>query len=288
MAALLASLLVVSAGPPAEPEAGSVRLPAPVFAVDFDGSDATADVAVGSPKATPQTYGKAEKELRFVPGRRGQGLLIGRGLAAVCYGRGNLPLAAGTWLVWFRPQDWAIGKEVRNLLFLVQPVPDRGYFGVQKDFEITPDGVATFGVWLSRFPGERGSSIRYRAPGFAKDCWHLAALRWRGRRFWVSIDDGPPGELRRRHPLRVTDTSGVTVYGSPFSRERTVIDDVCIYDRCLSHSQVRRIWQGQSVTRGFSSGNDLKLVLPNHLGGHVRGAQQPGPRWVVERKSQQP
>ena len=250
VAGILTSLLAFCTGLRAEgsvSNADALRLPTPVFAVDFDGGDATADISLGSPKATPQTFGKAEKRLHLVPGRRGRGLLIGRGLAGVRYEPGNLPLAAGTWLVWFRPQGWAVGKEVRNLLFLVQPVSDRGYFGVQKDFDITPDGVATFGVWLSRFPGERGSSLRYRAPGFGKDCWHLAALRWRGRRFWVSIDNGPPGELRRRRPLRLADTSGVVVCGSPYSGERTVIDDVCIYDRCLSRERVWRVWQGQAV-----------------------------------------
>ena len=79
-------------------------------------------------------------------------------------------------------------------------------------------------------------------------------MRWRGRRFWVSIDDGPPGELRRRRPLRFADTSGIIGFGTPFSGERAVIDDVCIYDRCLSHDQIRAIWRAEAMRRERNAG----------------------------------
>jgi hypothetical protein len=240
-------LLGSAAAAAAAPGRGPRVLPPPVLAVSFDAGDADADVAPVSRTARLVTHGKCAARLCLVPGRRGQGLLVGPGRPAVAYEPGDLPLAAGTLLFWLKPQDWAVGREATNLLFLVSPREGCGYFGLQKVFAMTPDGRATLAAWCSRFPGQRGSSVRFEADGFHEPRWRLAALRWRGRRFWASLDAGPPAELRRPRPLRAGDISGILAFGSPFSGDATVLDDIRLYDRCLSDAQLRRIWQAESV-----------------------------------------
>jgi len=248
---VLAALCVWAARTRAEPEGRPDRtgdgLPPPVFAVSFDAGDAQADTAPANREAKLVTHGKCASELEFEPGRRGKGLLVGRDRPAVHYEPGRLPLTAGTWMAWFQPRGWTIGKGTRNSLFMFLPVEGRGYFGVQQCFEITPEREAVFGLWFSYFPEQRGNYVRYRASVADPDQWRLATLRWSGTRFWLSLDDGPAAEVRRPRPLRDGDLSGIVVLGSPFSTDRTVIDEVRIYDRRLSNEQVRQVWEGEAA-----------------------------------------
>jgi hypothetical protein len=209
------------------------------FHASFDvGIDA--DAAGGTPKGI--AVGRPAGEVRFTEGLSGRALLSGRDCSAVAYSNpGNLRIERGTMSMWVRPVDWrGPGAGDSNHPFFLNGTPGQGYYGIQMARQVSPGPY--LGYFMIQYPWRKTVAIfaEGEVPAWTSDQWHWVVLTWEPSRVTLYVDGIARGRMTVDPPFSERDlTSPVFRIGTATGIEQTAIDEVMVFDRCFSPSELR-------------------------------------------------
>ena len=209
------------------------------FHASFDkGPDA--DVARGDPaNQAPRPAGRG---FRQVEGLSGKAMLSGRDGASAAYANAkNLNIREGTLSMWIRPVDWqGPGQGDNNHTLFTNGIAGKGYFGVQMARQVSPGPYLCF--YMIQYPWRKTAAIfaTDEVPTWKSDAWHWVVLTWRTNEVSLYVDGQARGRQTLAPPLADRDlTSPVFRIGRPSGKEQTAIDEVMLFDRCLSPTELR-------------------------------------------------
>ncbi|MFA0742035.1 MAG: hypothetical protein DFNUSKGM_002155 [Candidatus Fervidibacter sacchari] len=235
-----------------------------LFRADFDKS-LDASFSCGNPKADA-------KEVELVEGWKGKAIVV-RGEGSFCRfeSAGNILAEQGTVMMWVKPLDWDMSDENFRRFFDVS-APDGSFFGLYRfcergnlvwvvgNYKKNQYCIVEFPV---SFPNE-----------WKRGEWRHIAATWERNRFgdgyialfingWL-VSTGFVGYVHRDiYPKSVGDyfyigTPKQGRYEDP--TKATAIDEVLIFDRALTPSEIQRIFeaQGGDVKTFFSFSEILR------------------------------
>ena len=202
-----------------------------VFYLPFDG---TVNAAIGAhPEATVH-----DGPAQFEPGKRDQALLTGDGKAYLSFDAANIPPKEGTLEFWIKPDNWdAISTDTFHVWVETDPPDAAGNWFVFYKY---------YNDQTVRFIREKGRSLVERKC-FTWGGWiHLAVtwsptgqtIYWNGAPSGTAKPVNPPATLPGR--MLVGDRAWPEI---PRKDERTLIDEVYIYDCALDPEEIMWAYQ---------------------------------------------
>jgi len=226
MLALLLSpaLVTAAAGPAGE----GVTFHAP-----FDGSP-TPTVALGAP--APRIHG----DVSYVPGVRGQAVVLGGKRRLAYPGTGNVPAQAGTVAFWACPQDWTpVVDKFVFLVTLLRPEKDR----LARVMLYKVHNTTSVALLAQNGTPAEQQVMRCPSASWALGEWRHMALTWDRQRISVYVN----GELAVQCPGVEFPEAGWTtlVVGASHpswayvGEEATAFDECVVFDRALTGDAVR-------------------------------------------------
>jgi len=208
-----------------------------VFYASYDGGfDATA--ARGSGQAT------VKGEIRFVPGIRGQGILVGAPGTGLSYeAKGNLQLEAGTVSVWVKPETWDDTDAAMRFFFAwVEGQPTAPQDGGQFLWLYRFFSRSTYWlVWDSRgYPTVCRQDTKQFEDVFRKGEWVHLAGTWNGDEMRLFIDGKLQGAARVPTRTLLRSPGERFTVGDPnrANAADTVLDELRLFDRALTAPEV--------------------------------------------------
>jgi len=203
----------------------------------FDGGFDAA-TARGSAQAT------VKGDIRFVPGIRGQGILVGAPDTGLSYeAKGNLILEAGTVSVWVKPETWDDTDAAMRFFFSwteAQPTPpqDGGQFlWLYRYFSRS----TYFLVWDSRgYPTVCAQDPKQFEDVFRRGEWVHLVGTWNGNEMRLFINGRLQRTARVPTPAILRSSSDRFTIGDPnrAGAADTVLDELRLFDRALTAPEV--------------------------------------------------
>ena len=210
-----------------------------LFHASFDeGPDA--DFARG--EAAAKTTAQEGGSFQLTEGLAGQAMLSGRDCAWAEYAnKGNLDIHEGTLSMWVRPVAWGPGEQGdMSHAFFVNGRAGEGYFGVQ---------MARFNV---KFPHLQCYMIQYpyrpavhitvtgEVRTWKPEEWHWLVMTWRADELTFYVDGLEKARRGIDPPLSERDLTWPGFHvGKAGGQDQTAIDEVMIFGRCLTQSELR-------------------------------------------------
>jgi hypothetical protein len=213
------------------------------FFLSFDNETFTPDIAAG--EGEPQIAGKPA----FAPGVAGQSLLIGEGGAGVLFRRnGNFPITRrGAISMWICPQRWDHARD-DNVEFLMT---SNASFYLQRQGPLyRPDGQAQRleSLQLLCLASDTGRAyLDHSCSDWKNNQWHLVAANWNWPVLELSVD-GAPFQAKAVINTPTGETFGDLVIGAQHGPQ-TLLDEVTIYRRPMTETEVRLLWQHPRLER---------------------------------------
>ena len=212
------------------------------FHAAFDGT-LDASQAGGSGKAAPKG------EMPFVPGIRGQGILVGAPGSALAYETGgNVSLEAGSVSVWIKPQTWDDDDAAMRFFFALNEADPN-----------TPRDGGTF-LWLYRFFSRTTYFLAWDPRGyptlvaadskqfpklFEKGQWVHLVGTWNGDEMRLFLNGKPQGSCRVA-TAQILRTLGKTFTVGGENRANaadTVLDELRLFNRALTTPEVEALYR---------------------------------------------
>ena len=213
------------------------------FYAPFDGAFDAAQ-ARGVAKAT------VKGSIRFVPGLRGQGILVGAPDTGLRYEtKDNLSLEAGTVSVWVKPETWSDSDAAMRYFFSLNEASQ----------ESSPQDGGTF-VWLYRFFSQSTYFLVWDSRGyptlvsasakqfpdlFRKGEWVHLAGTWNGDEIRLFANGKLQGVSRVSTPRILRSLAPTFSVGDPNKAKAadTVLDELRIFDCALTEPEVEALYQ---------------------------------------------
>ncbi len=235
------------------------------FYCSFDSASTRADLAGGV--ADPVAVGGA---LRFVPGRFGRALAIGRGAGGGSFeyaSEANLDFARpGALSFWIAPLDWEDPAQVRArgyVPMLHRRAPAGNHFTLNRmgfDTRLARGDRLSAGFWAPG--GSHNGLIQLESTlGWRAGEWHFVALSWRREAFELSIDAAAPVSTSFRTALtpasfRIGNAETPFEVGGS-ADELSAIDELQIFTRPLARSELLRLARAAQAEPRARSALDL-------------------------------
>lgn len=213
------------------------------FHLSFDGGKFTPDVAAGSGD------GKLSGTPAFAPGVSGQAAVIGDGGAGVIFPRaGNFPVTRrGGVSLWICPQEWN-HRDNGNTVFLM--TSNASFYLERQGPLYKPDGQAQrieALLMLCLSPVTGHASIEQNCSGWKNGEWHFLAANWQWPVMEFSLD-GEPFQAKAVVRPPTEQTFGDLIIGAQHG-PRTLLDELTIYRRPLTETEVRLLWKNPRLQR---------------------------------------
>ncbi|MBI2297636.1 MAG: LamG domain-containing protein [Armatimonadetes bacterium] len=215
------------------------------FYAPFDGSF-DASQAAGSPAAA------VKSTISFVPGIRGQGILVGAPDTGLSYlTAGNLSLDSGTVSVWVKPETWDDTDAAMRFFFSLTEAAPRAEDGGTFVWLYRYFSRSTYWlVWDSRaYPTVSGQiAFEYDKPDvFRKGVWVHLAGTWNGDEIRLYIDGKPQSTARVPTPriLRSLNDRFTVGDANRANAADTVLDELRIFRRALTPPEIAALHQHQ-------------------------------------------
>ena len=211
------------------------------FHASFD-SGIDADFAKGDAKGSPHP-GQGGK-VQLVEGASGKALLSGAGGATVLYTLAeNFGIDEGTLSLWIRPLKWlGPGQGDKSHAIFQTGRPGKGYFGFQMARHNAPGPYLQW--YMIQYPWRSvvAMNVTDDVPEWTEDQWHWLVMTWTTERVSFYVDGRRKGSKGFNPPLGTRDLTAPTfqVGKSSGGPEATAIDEVMIFDRCFSDSELRQ------------------------------------------------
>ncbi|MEI6499924.1 MAG: glycoside hydrolase domain-containing protein [Armatimonadota bacterium] len=242
------------------------------FYVSFDKLITTADIAAGDPKSTFT----ANLELRSTEGIKGSGLLQLKGERCTYNLAGNLDTAQGTYSVWVKPLNWD-GHSGKFRHFLVASGDQKEWDGMAATsytmllylYCVGDEAVLNLIQLNARTPQEATSRAGAPVDILKKGEWTHLVSTWDAKSVRIYANGKQVGENLTSGKLPKLTSGTFTVCpieywaGSQWSdpEERTICDEVRIFDHALSEDEVLDLY-AMDVPGGLA---DLKPSLTVNL-----------------------
>jgi len=208
------------------------------FHAPFDGSFDAAQ-ARGSGKAA------VKGDIQFVPGIRGQGILVGAPNTELTYEtEKHLNLESGSVSVWIKPETWNDKDAAMRFFFIV----DEG------DAKLPQDG-GTF-LWLYRFFSNTTYFLAWDSRGYPTLCsggtelfkkgeWVHLVGTWNGDEMRLFVNGKPSGWRRVSTPTVLRSLAKTFKVGDPnrANQADTVLDEFRLFDRALTAPEAAALYQ---------------------------------------------
>ncbi len=228
----------------------AARAEAPCFRVSFD-SDFSADRAVG--RSEPWVGKSVER----VPGKYGKAARIGRGGELIYAGEQNLLAARGTLACWCRITERPGPLDIGRLIFVQSK--ERGYWTYLLTMEWQE---SAFRAMIFDFYHGHGLHDPSALPAFGAGVWHHVVLVWdqaRGAKFFLD------GKLAASTWDKQAWWERPTPHAIHLSYPEAEYDELCIYDRPLSETEVARLalnnqWQVPDESAPLEKADRQRLV----------------------------
>ncbi|HJN13993.1 MAG TPA: DUF6067 family protein, partial [Armatimonadota bacterium] len=181
-------------------------------------------------------------ELGFVEGLAGQALLSGRERASVQYeNEGNFNATEGTLSMWVRPDAWKPDDQGDfSHAFFVNGRPTDGYFGVQMArFNLNHPHLQCY---MIQYPYRQPAhiSVTGEVRIWKPDEWHWIVMTWRADELTLYVDGLEKGRRALDPPLSARDVTRTHFsVGRAGGEDQTAIDEVMLFDRCLTQPELR-------------------------------------------------
>jgi len=228
--ALALSLMSVPAG------AQEAREPGLRFHASFDRRDVAADFALGNPQSTTFTE---SLELRAVPGVAGPAFQIAADELLEYDLPGNFSLTGGTVLMWVQPVNWA-GRNDRFEMFFRARSPQYVLYLYKYS---QPNHLFAY----INVGGEKVIA-RTSIEDWQPERWHQIAAAWNQSVLRLYLDGEKVHEVAVPEGMELPEASEGSLSITPprpwekgFDPEdRTIVDEVRIYDHPLEDAEIRR------------------------------------------------
>ncbi|MBM4047259.1 MAG: LamG domain-containing protein, partial [Planctomycetes bacterium] len=206
----------------------------PVATISFD-NDLNAVGPGGARSAFP--IGKPD----LAAGKVGKALKSGPGTGYVEYAtEGILNIAAGTVEMWVCPLDWTPDEEKFHVFFDVR---GEGALYLYKYYQGTRLLMLTCGNQAGPY-----ASSSFDVGGWKRGEWHHIAGTWSADGVMSYVDGKPAAKLPASGPLPKALGKTFRIGDHPWHIERatsSLIDEVRIYDRCLSPAHIAAHFEGK-------------------------------------------
>lgn len=203
------------------------------FYAPFDGSF-EATHARGSAKAT------VKGTIQFVPGLRGQGILVGAPGTGISYEtKGNLDLEAGSVSVWVKPETWDDMDAAMRFFFTLNegevksPADGGTFLWLYRFFSRS----TYFLVWDSRgYPTLAAADPKQFPDVFKKGQWVHLLGAWNGDELRLFINGKSQGASRVSTPRILRSLASTFSVGDPnrANAPDTLLDEFRLFDRALT------------------------------------------------------
>jgi hypothetical protein len=232
--------------------------------VSFDQQTATADFAAGD---TRMQSSAATGNLQFLPGVRGQGLLLQPGQRCEYALAQNLDTSQGTFSCWVKPLNWdGHGKKFRHtlvvtagpqytMLVYLYPIGDEAVL----NYIHIGSGPASEATWTAGAPVDL----------FQREQWTHIVSTWDAQAVRLFANGRRVGEGLVAAPLPKLDTGTISIcpidfwqnkeWGDP--AEQTVVDEVRIADRAMTDDEVLDLYAAEAPDGAARPAPELILEL---------------------------
>lgn len=253
----LAALVLIIAIP-----AGVCQTDAPeeglLFHASFDKRDVTADFARGNPHSTTFTE---SLELRGVPGVSGPAFQIAADERLDYELPGNLDSTRGSISMWIMPVNWQGRNDRFEVFFAV-----RGAGMSMNLYKYSQPNMVTIYIATSR---EHKVLARNSADDWKPEQWHHLVATWDQSRVQLYVDSelAQERDLPEGMVLPALEDGWFTItppklWEQGFDPDdRTVADEVKIYDRVLSAAEVRREYLRLAPEQAEAGPLDLQFKI---------------------------
>lgn len=200
---------------------------------------------------------------QFRPGRRGQALLLGgeSGIRADYLANGNLDLTVpGALTLWIAPHSWLKPADVQErpyLRFFHLQGAGSGYVFIQRQGFVNltrPDGTLARRTDMLQagyyaLPGLKNLLAgAYGTQDWPDGEWRLIVINWNRDRLALSVNGKTTAQANFSRPITPDDFPDSTQkplifsLGSGSSRETTLVDELTIYRRNLTETEIRQLF----------------------------------------------